>query len=224
MVFGAVWRRRWPRRRRTRRPRQHRQRSGRVTFGVVSFLQYAAELHEQRRLQRVRRHARLPQHPGAALGPRARPLHARRAADHRRQPRPQPGAAPRIRVARRRRGRDNRDGHVRPARDALAHLRGVDQPLPRARAVLRGAPGPDSRTDRPRREHQVHKRPNFEVHVGVYNGEGYGRAEIDKYKSVEGRGTFGPFDEDSEPSQREHLGVLPVRLVREGPSAQRRRS
>jgi hypothetical protein len=37
-----------------------------------------------------------------------------------------------------------------------------------------------------------------EVHVGVYNGEGYGRAEIDKYKSIDGRATFKPFAEDSE--------------------------
>jgi hypothetical protein len=37
-----------------------------------------------------------------------------------------------------------------------------------------------------------------EVHFGVYNGEGYGRAELDKYKSIDGRATFRPFDEDSE--------------------------
>jgi hypothetical protein len=37
-----------------------------------------------------------------------------------------------------------------------------------------------------------------QVHVGVYNGEGYGRAEIDGYKSIDGRATFRPFDEDSE--------------------------
>ena len=37
-----------------------------------------------------------------------------------------------------------------------------------------------------------------EVHLGVYNGEGFGRAEIDKYKSIDGRATFRPFDEDSE--------------------------
>ena len=36
-----------------------------------------------------------------------------------------------------------------------------------------------------------------EVHVGVYNGEGYGRAEADKYKSVDGRVTLRPFAEDS---------------------------
>ncbi len=33
------------------------------------------------------------------------------------------------------------------------------------------------------------KRPSFEIHGGVYNGEGYGRAEIDKEKSVQARGT-----------------------------------
>ena len=37
-----------------------------------------------------------------------------------------------------------------------------------------------------------------DVHVGVYNGEGQGRAEIDKYKSIDGRATFRPFSEDSE--------------------------
>jgi len=36
-----------------------------------------------------------------------------------------------------------------------------------------------------------------EVHVGVYNGEGYGRAEIDKYKSIDGRVTLRPFAKDS---------------------------
>src|SRR4030095_4320473 len=37
-----------------------------------------------------------------------------------------------------------------------------------------------------------------DFHVGVYNGEGGGRAEIDKYKSIDGRATFRPFSEDSE--------------------------
>jgi hypothetical protein len=36
-----------------------------------------------------------------------------------------------------------------------------------------------------------------EVHLGVYNGEGYGQAEIDKYKSLDGRVTVRPFSEDS---------------------------
>jgi len=34
-----------------------------------------------------------------------------------------------------------------------------------------------------------------EVHLGVYNGEGDGRAEADKYKNVDGRVTFHPFSE-----------------------------
>lgn len=38
-----------------------------------------------------------------------------------------------------------------------------------------------------------------EVHVGVYNGEGYGRAEFDKYKSLDGRFTFRPFGDDTFP-------------------------
>lgn len=37
-----------------------------------------------------------------------------------------------------------------------------------------------------------------EIHAGVYNGEGYGQAEFDKYKAVDGRVTFRPFGEDSE--------------------------
>jgi hypothetical protein len=37
-----------------------------------------------------------------------------------------------------------------------------------------------------------------EVHVGVYNGEGYGRAEADRYKSIDGRATFRPFGRDSD--------------------------
>jgi len=36
-----------------------------------------------------------------------------------------------------------------------------------------------------------------EVHFGIYNGEGYGRAERDKYKSIDGRATFRPFDAES---------------------------
>jgi|SRR5688572_103745 len=37
-----------------------------------------------------------------------------------------------------------------------------------------------------------------DFHLGVYNGEGGGRAEIDKYKSIDGRGTFRPFSDESE--------------------------
>ncbi len=36
-----------------------------------------------------------------------------------------------------------------------------------------------------------------EVHVGVYNGEGYGRAEADKYKSIDGRATYTVLSDDT---------------------------
>jgi hypothetical protein len=36
-----------------------------------------------------------------------------------------------------------------------------------------------------------------EVHAGVYNGEGDGRQEVDKYKSLQGRVTVRPFSDDS---------------------------
>src|SRR4051812_20801927 len=36
-----------------------------------------------------------------------------------------------------------------------------------------------------------------EFHVGVYNGEGYGRAEADKYKSVQGRASVRAFADDT---------------------------
>jgi hypothetical protein len=41
-------------------------------------------------------------------------------------------------------------------------------------------------------------RGRTEFHAGVYNGEGYGQAEFDKYKSLDGRVTFRPFAGDSE--------------------------
>ena len=70
-----------------------------VTFGVVSFLQYAAELHEQdgyNAFDVTRGYLNIQ----ARLSDRIkRPVHAGCAADHRRQPRQEPGAAPRIRLA-----------------------------------------------------------------------------------------------------------------------------
>ena len=41
-------------------------------------------------------------------------------------------------------------------------------------------------------------RGRTEVHAGIYNGEGYGQAELDKYKAIDGRATFRPFDPDTE--------------------------
>jgi hypothetical protein len=41
-------------------------------------------------------------------------------------------------------------------------------------------------------------RGRLEYHTGIYNGEGYGQAELDKYKAIDGRATFRPFDPDTE--------------------------
>jgi len=43
----------------------------------------------------------------------------------------------------------------------------------------------------------IYTRPRVEAHVGVYNGEGYGRAEIDKYKSLQGRATATVYSADA---------------------------
>ena len=43
----------------------------------------------------------------------------------------------------------------------------------------------------------VFKRTSVEVHGGVYNGEGYGRAELDKYKSVQARGTVTVYSNET---------------------------
>jgi hypothetical protein len=41
-------------------------------------------------------------------------------------------------------------------------------------------------------------RGRTEYHAGVYNGEGAGQAEFDRYKAIDGRATFRPFDPDTE--------------------------
>ena len=109
--------------------------------------------------QRLQRHARLPEHSRAAVRPGAVPLHPGRAPDNRRQPRPEPGPAPRVRHAGRRREGWN-GGHVRLARDAMAHVRTVRQPLPRARPLLRGTARSHPGTHRPRRQRQDGHRPH----------------------------------------------------------------
>ena len=54
----------------------------------------------------------------------------------------------------------------------------------------------------------IYKRTSFEVHGGVYNGEGYGRAEIDKYKSVQGRGTVTVYSTTPASRARESRGSI----------------
>ena len=53
-----------------------------------------------------------------------------------------------------------------------------------------------------------------EVHAGVYNGEGYGNAELDKYKAIDGRATFRPFDPESPAGNVTISGFYQYRLVR----------
>ena len=192
-----------------------------VTFGVTSFLQYAAELHESNGYNAfdvTRGYLNIK----ARLSDRVqRSVHAGRAADDRRQPQSEPRAAT---------GYASLDAQVT---DDISFMFGLhempwltfEESVNRYRvhrALLRGTPGIDSWTDRSRRQRQGYRRAAREVHVGVYNGEGYGRAEIDKYKSIDGRVTFRPFSRGQRCRQREHLGVLSVRLVRERPPAQRR--
>ncbi len=47
----------------------------------------------------------------------------------------------------------------------------------------------------------LYRHSRFEVHGGVYNGEGYGRAELDKYKSVQGRGTVTLYSDEAATSR-----------------------
>ena len=61
-----------------------------------------------------------------------------------------------------------------------------------------------------------------EVHVGVYNGEGYGHAEIDKYKSIDGRVTLRPFAEDSAAGNVSISGFYQYGWYAQRPPAQRR--
>jgi hypothetical protein len=42
----------------------------------------------------------------------------------------------------------------------------------------------------------LYKRPRLEAQLGIYNGEGYGRAEIDKFKSLQGRATATVYTHD----------------------------
>ena len=64
-------------------------------------------------------------------------------------------------------------------------------------------------------------RGRTELHVGVYNGEGYGRAEVDGYKSMDGRATFRPFAEDDFAGNVTISGFYQYRLVRKRSAAQR---
>jgi hypothetical protein len=167
-----------------------------VTFGVVSFLQYSAELHESDGYNAfdVTRgyfdvHARLTDRVRARFTPNVRPTTDASLATN---------LALRLEYA----YLETRvtDGasvvfgmHETPwiTFEESANRYRVQGPMFAEREGL--IPGPSdvgasmwARGDR------------AEVHVGVYNGEGYGQAEADKYKSVQGRVTVRAFSNDSD--------------------------
>jgi hypothetical protein len=158
-----------------------------VTFGILSFLQYAAELHEEDGYNAfdVTRgyfdvHARLTDRVRARF-------YAGCAADDRRNAGDQPGVAPGIRVP-----GSRRDGqssivfgmHETPwlTFEESTNRYRVQGPMFAEREGLIPGPSDVGASFWTRGE-------RAEFHVGIYNGEGYGRAEEDKYKSVQGRAT-----------------------------------
>ena len=169
-----------------------------VTFGVVSFLQYQRRAARIERIQRVRRDARLSQHPGAgsriASACASLPTCGRR---------PTPAS---IRNLALRLEYASLDVQVT---DNIAIMFGLhempwlafEETVNRYRVVgpffserLGLIPGTTDLGVSLKRSTEPHRVPRRRV----YNGEGQGRAEIDKYKSIDGRATFRPFSQDSE--------------------------
>jgi hypothetical protein len=173
-----------------------------VTFGVVSFLQYAAELHEQDGYNAfdvtrgyINIQARLSDRVKVRFTPDVRPTTDASL---------ERNLALRLEYA-------SLDVQVTDSTAVMFGLHEMpwltyEQTLNRYRVLgpffserawtedsLGLLPGP---TDLGASIKYSAERSDF--HVGVYNGEGGGRAEIDKYKSIDGRATFRPFAEDSE--------------------------
>ena len=162
-----------------------------VTFGVLSFLQYSAELHEQDGYNAfdVTRgyfdvHARLTDRVRARFTPDVRPTTDATLSTN---------MALRLEYAYLEANVSDNASlvfgmHETPwlTYEESTNRYRVQGPMFAEREGL--IPGPSdvgasvwARTDR------------AEVHVGIYNGEGYGRAEEDKYKSVQGRFTMRAF-------------------------------
>jgi len=173
-----------------------------VTFGVVSFLQYAAELHEQDGYNAfdvtrgyINIQARLSDRVKVRFTPDVRPTTDASL---------ERNLAMRLEYA-------SLDVQVTDTTAVMFGLHEMpwltyEQTVNRYRVLgpffserawtedsLGLLPGP---TDLGASIKYSAERSDF--HVGVYNGEGGGRAEIDKYKSIDGRATFRPFAEDSE--------------------------
>jgi hypothetical protein len=164
-----------------------------VTFGVVSFLQYLAELHEQDGYNAfdVTRgyfdvHARLTDRVRVRFTPDVRPTTDASLATN---------MALRLEYA-------YLEGKVSDSTSVIFGMHEtpwltfeesvnryrVQGPMFAERVGL--IPGPSDLG-----ASVWHRGDRTEVHVGIYNGEGYGRAEADKYKSVQGRVTVRPFSD-----------------------------
>ena len=162
-----------------------------VSFGIVSFLQYAAELHEENGYNAfdVTRgyfdvHARLTDRVRARFTPDVRPTTDATLATN---------LALRLEYAYLEADVTDKSSFVFGMHDTpwLTFEESTDRyrvqgPMFAEREGL--IPGPSdvgasfwTRTER------------AEVHVGIYNGEGYGRPEEDKYKSIQGRASVRAF-------------------------------
>ncbi len=165
-----------------------------VTFGILSFLQYAAELHEEDGFNAfdVTRgyfdvHARLSDRVRVRFTPDVRPTTDASLATN---------LALRLEYAYLEANINNSTSVVFGMHETpwLTFEETVDRyrvqgPMFAEREGL--IPGP---SDLGASLWMRNNRADF--HVGVYNGEGYGRAEADKYKSVQGRATVRPFAAD----------------------------
>ncbi len=168
----------------------------RVSFGVVSFLEYAAELHEQDGYNAFdltrgyfKIHAQMTERVGVRFVPDVRPI-TDASLDR--------NLALRLEYA-------SLDMQVTDRTQVMFGLHETpwltfEESVNRYRVLgpffaerLALIPGA---TDLGASVRVTGERT--QVHVGVYNGEGYGRAELDKYKSIDGRATFRPFSDDSE--------------------------
>ena len=164
-----------------------------VTFGVVSFLQYAAALHEQDGFNAfdVTRgyfdvHARLSDRVRARFTPDVRPTTDASLNTN---------LALRLEYAYLEASVSDKTSvifgmHETPwitFEESVNRYR-VQGPMFAEREGL--IPGPSDVG-----ASVWHKGDRTEFHAGIYNGEGYGRAEADKFKSVQGRVTVRPFSD-----------------------------
>ena len=166
-----------------------------VTFGVLSFLQYSAELHEEDGYNAfdVTRgyfdvHARLTDRVRARFTPDVRPTTDATLATN---------MALRLEYAYLEADVTDKSSvvfgmHETPwlTFEESANRYRVQGPMFAEREGLIPGPSDVGASYWARGE-------RAEFHVGIYNGEGYGRAEADKYKSVQGRASVRAYADDT---------------------------